>query len=209
MDVFVVTGDLPAHGDYPDATVVNDITATGLMRLLAGFNGGLDASGRRMDPPTAFHVGCAFNLGAADLGRELALLERKLDAGAQFALTQPVYDPRVVEGVLARLGGGFPLPVLLGVLPLWNARHAAFLHNEVPGIDIPEAVLRRMSRAGEQGRDEGVRLARELLAAVAGGVKGAYVMPPFQKFELVPEIVAELRGAPVALPQLALGGHGR
>jgi homocysteine S-methyltransferase len=199
-DVFVVMGDLPAHGDYPDATVVNDITATGLMRLLTSFNRGVDTSGRRLDQPTAFHVGCAFNFGAADLDKELRLLERKLEAGARFALSQPVYDPAVVERVLARLGGRFPLPLLLGVLPLWNARHAAFLHNEVPGIEVPEAVQAVMSRAGEHGRDAGVALARELLAALGEGIQGVYVMPPFGKLDLVAEIVDGLRRDRAAAP---------
>jgi homocysteine S-methyltransferase len=200
-NVFVVMGDLPAAGDYPDATVVNDITATGLMKLLASFNQGLDVNGRRLDQPTAFHVGCAFNFGAADLGKELALLKRKVDSGARFALSQPVYEVRPVERALDRLGGRFPVPVLLGVLPLWNARHAAFLHNEVPGIAIPEAVMRAMDRAGEAGREAGVRLAHALLADLSGSVQGAYLMPPFGKYDLVPEIVAGLR--PVAAPARA------
>lgn len=201
-NVFVVMGDLPANGDYPDATVVNDITATGLMQLLADFNLGQDQSGRRLDQPTAFHVGCAFNLGAGNLGKEIALLERKIAAGAQFAMTQPVYDVRPVDRVLARLGGRFPLPVLMGVLPLWNARHAAFLHNEVPGILIPEHVLATMIRAGDGGREAGITLARQLLTDLAGTVQGAYFMPPFEKYDLVPEIMQGVgaRGVPALVP---------
>ena len=203
-NVFVVMGDLPANGDYPDATVVNDITATGLMQLLATFNQGEDVTGRRLDQPTAFHVGCAFNFGAPNLGKELALLDKKLVAGARFALTQPVYEVATVERVLDRLGGRFPVPVLVGVLPLWNARHAAFLHNEVPGITIPDAVMAAMARAGEQGRAVGVRLAHELLAALDGTVQGTYLMPPFEKYDLVPEIVAGLRPVlPLPLERVA------
>jgi homocysteine S-methyltransferase len=192
-DVFVVMGDLPAHGDYPDATVVHDISATGLMKLLATFNDGLDATGRRLDQPTAFHIGAAFNFGAPDMDKELALLDKKIACGARFVLSQPVYEAAPVERVLGRLGGRFPLPLLLGVLPLWNARHAAFLHNEVPGIHVPAWVLAEMSVAGEQGRDRGVGLARELLAALDGAVQGAYVMPPFGKFDLVAEVAEGLR----------------
>jgi homocysteine S-methyltransferase len=197
-DVFVVMGDLPANGDYPDATVVNDITATGLMTLLATFNEGVDSTGRRLDQPTAFHVGGAFNFAAADLDKELRLLDKKLAAGVRFALSQPVYDPREVERVLDRFGGRFPVPLMLGVLPLWNGRHAAFLHNEVPGIHIPESVLARMSAAGEHGRDTGVALARELLLALGDGIQGTYLMPPFGKFDLVPEIVDGIRQPAVA-----------
>ncbi len=192
-NVFVVMGDLPANGDYPDATVVNDITATGLMKLLATFNGGQDQAGRRLDQPTAFHVGCAFNFGAANVDKELRLLDKKLAAGAQFALTQPVYDPRPVERVLSRLGGRFPIPVLVGMLPLWNARHAAFLHHEVPGIVIPDDVLTAMVRAGDDGREAGIHLARQLLADLDGVVQGAYFMPPFEKYDLVPEVMQGLR----------------
>jgi homocysteine S-methyltransferase len=195
-NVFVVMGDLPAYGDYPDATVNKDITASGLMRLLAGFNLGRDLVGRPLGDRTAFHIGCAFNFGAEDLDRELAMLDRKLEAGAQFALTQPVYDPGEVERVLDRCGGRVAIPVLVGILPLWNARHAAFLHNEMPGIHIPEDILRRMSRAGTGGREEGVAIAGQTLRALDGAVQGAYFMPPFEKYELVADVMAAVR-APV------------
>jgi homocysteine S-methyltransferase len=189
-NVLVVMGDPPAMGDYPDATAVNDITATGLMALLATFNRGLDLSGRPLDDPTAFHIGCAFNFHPAALERELALLDKKIEAGAQFALSQPVYDPRIVERVLDRCGGRLPIPILLGVLPLWNDRHATFLDNEVPGIEVPDAVLRRMRAAGDSGRDVGVAVAREMVEALRGGVQGAYFMPPFGRYDLVPEVMA-------------------
>jgi methionine synthase / methylenetetrahydrofolate reductase(NADPH) len=193
-NIFVVMGDLPANGDYPDATVNSDITATGLMRLLARFNEGMGLSGHPLTEPTGFHIGCAFNFGAADLDKERRLLDKKIASGAQFALSQPVYDPRIVERALDCFEGGrFPIPVLAGVLPLWNGRHAAFLHHEVPGIGVPEDVLRRMERAGVRGRDEGVAVAREVLAALQGMVNGAYFMPPFGKYDVVPEIMSGLR----------------
>ena len=192
-NVFVVMGDLPANGDYPDATVNKDITATGLMRLLSQFNQGNDMNGRVLGEATAFHIGCAFNFGARDLDKELALLDAKLEAGAHYALSQPVYDPRSVERVLDRQGGRFPIPLILGTLPLWNARHANFLHNEVPGIFIPEHVLARMGRAGTAGRSEGVAIAQEVLGALDGAIQGAYFMPAFEKYELVPEIMSGLR----------------
>lgn len=202
-NIFVVMGDLPAMGDYPDATTVRDITATGLMSLLAHFNRGVDAHGRALDGATSFHIGCAFNFTAADMDRELALLDKKIDAGAQFALTQPVYDPRPVEQILDRLGGRFPIPVLLGVLPLWNARHAAFLHHEVPGINVPAVVLERMAAAGDEGRSEGVAIAQEVLNALDGAVQGAYFMPPFGRYELCGEVLAGVAAGarlPASLP---------
>jgi homocysteine S-methyltransferase len=197
-NIFVVMGDLPALGDYPDATVVNDITATGLMSLLTQFNRGADLTGRPLEHATAFHVGCAFNFCAKDLGRELALLERKVDAGAHFALSQPVFDVATIRRVIEKLGGRFPLPLLAGTLPLWNARHALFLHNEVPGIVVPDPVLRRMEAAGDDGRSVGVAIAQETLNGLAGLVQGAYFMPPFGRYELVTEVMAGVdRGEPV------------
>ena len=192
-NVFVVMGDLPADGDYPDATVNKDITASGLMRLLATFNLGIGLNGVQLSEPTAFHIGCAFNFGARDLERELDVLRRKLDAGAQFALTQPVYDSRSVEDALDRLGGRFPIPLILGVLPLWSSRHAQFLHHEVPGVNVPPPVLERMERAGDGGRSEGVAAAQEVLGELSGVVQGAYFMPPFGKYELVSEVMAGVR----------------
>lgn len=203
-NVFVVMGDLPADGDYPDATVNKDVTASGLMRMLDGFNHGRGVGGGQLSEPTGFHIGCAFSFGARDLDRELRLLDKKIDAGARFALTQPVYDPGVVEGVLDRLGGGFPIPVLVGVLPLWNGRHARFLHHEVPGIRVPDDLLARMDAAGARGRDEGVAAAREVLRSLDGAVRGAYFMPPFGKYDLVPEIMSDIRS-----PMAAVDVEGR
>ncbi|MFQ5459674.1 MAG: bifunctional homocysteine S-methyltransferase/methylenetetrahydrofolate reductase, partial [Anaerolineae bacterium] len=198
-NILVVMGDLPALGDYPDATAVRDITATGLMSLMSKFNRGVDAQGRPLDDATAFHVGCAFSFTAPDAEAELRLLDKKVAAGASFALTQPVYDPAVVTRYLDRLGGRFPVPLVLGVLPLWNARHAAFLHNEVPGIAVPDEVLTRMASAGDEGRGEGVAIARETLMVLQGAIDGAYFMPPFGRYEVVADVLSGLTmGRPVA-----------
>jgi homocysteine S-methyltransferase len=198
-NLFVVMGDLPANGDYPDATVNNDLTASGLIGLVGSFNGGVGIAGQPLEEATAFHVGCAFDFGARDMDRELRVLDRKLEGGARYALTQPVYDPRPVEAVLSRMGGRFPIPLLLGILPLWNERHALFLHHEVPGIHVPPEVLRRMEGTVEAGSEEGTAVAIETLTALGGAVNGAYFMPPFGRFELVTPIVEAVRdrvGAP-------------
>lgn len=209
-NIFVVMGDLPANGDYPDATVNNDITASGLIRLLSGFNAGTGLNGQPLGEPTAFHAGCAFNFDAPDPERERRVLDRKIAAGARFALTQPVYDPRTVETVLSRFGGRFPIPLLVGVLPLWNQRHARFLHHEVPGIRVPEAVLARMEATGEAGRDTGVAIAREMLSALDGAIQGAYFMPPFGRYELVEEILSTIRAPmrPVRAESRSAGADG-
>lgn len=198
-NVLGIMGALPAHGDYPSATVVNDITDLRLLGLLADFNRGLGAGGHPLARPTGFHIGCQLSLGALDLDRELQLFEAKVAAGAQFAFTDPIYDPRAVEAALAKLGGRFPIPVLLGCLPLWNARHAAFLHNEVPGVEIPESLLARMRAAGEEGPHEGARIAAETVAALGDAVAGLRIEPPFGRFEIVPEILA-LAGIAAAEP---------
>ncbi|MFQ5934647.1 MAG: bifunctional homocysteine S-methyltransferase/methylenetetrahydrofolate reductase, partial [Dehalococcoidia bacterium] len=135
-NVFVVAGDLPRTGDYPDATSVSDITTSGMIKLIKTFNSGMDLTGKAIEQATSFLIGCAFNLGAADMDKELRFLDHKLKAGANFILTQPVYTAEAVERAYQRLGS-FPAPLLLGILPLRSHRHAEFLHNEVPGIVIP------------------------------------------------------------------------
>ena len=185
-NVFTVMGDVPQSGDYPDATPIADVTASGLIRLIAGFNRGVDAGGRAIDEPTSFFIGAALNLGARNLDGELRTLERKVEAGANYLLTQPVYDPETVERVAATLGG-FPVPLMLAVLPLRSARHARFLHHEVPGITIPDDVLERMERAGNDAAAEGIAISRELLQAVRGRIAGVYFIPPFRRYQVVAE----------------------
>ncbi len=190
-NVFTVMGDVPMSGDYPQATAVSDITASGLIRLMAGFNRGLDVNDRALEGPTSFFIGAALNLNAPDLDRELRVLERKVEAGAHFLLTQPVYEPEAVERAAERLGG-FPLPVLLGVLPLRSVRHARFLHHEVPGISVPDAVFERLAAAGDDAAAAGIAVSQELLRAVRGRIAGVYFMPPFDRYGVVGETLAGL-----------------
>ena len=187
-NIFAVMGDVPATGDYPEASAVADITTSGLIKLLDGFNNGVDAGGKPIDQPTTFLVGCALNLSAPNMDRELRILERKVAAGARFLLTQPVYDPEVVERLWQRLGG-FPVPLLLGVLPLRSARHARFLANEVPGISVPPSVIERMHRA-DQPAAEGLAVSQELLRAIHGRISGTYFIPPFQRYRVVTETLS-------------------
>jgi methionine synthase I (cobalamin-dependent)/5,10-methylenetetrahydrofolate reductase len=190
-DVLVVMGDAPRTGDYPGATAVADISASGLVKLISAFNQGVDGSGKPIERPTSFFVGCAFNLSAPDLDRELRVLERKVKAGAHFLLTQPVYDPEVVERVGRRLGG-FPLPLLMGILPLRSVRHAQFLHNEVPGISVPPELIQRLENAGTEAADTGLAISRELLQAVHSRVAGAYFIPPYARYQVVSETLEGL-----------------
>jgi len=201
-NVFVVMGDPTSIGDYPTAMDNYDVVPSGLIKLIKqGFNAGVDHSGASLGQPTSFLVGCAVNLAAADPDKEARTLHRKIEAGADFALTQPVYDAGSARDFVTRyqaVYGPLRLPVLVGVLPLFNARHAAFLHNEVPGITIPPDLRERMAAAGDDGPAEGVRLASALLAELRGVVQGAYLMPPFGRYDLAAEILDSVKaGSPV------------
>ena len=184
-------GDVPLTGDYPNATPLADVTASGLIKLMAGFNEGVDGGGRAIDQPTSFCIGAALNLTSDNQDRELRVLDRKVENGAKFLLTQPVYDPETVISIAQRLGG-FPRPLIMAVLPLRSIRHARFLHHEVPGIVIPDAIMDRMERAGDGAAAEGLAISRELLLAVRPHIGGVYFIPPFGRFEIVTETLAGL-----------------
>ena len=196
-NVFVVMGDPTAIGDYPDAMDDYDLVPSGLIQLIKeGFNAGVDHAGADLGQPTCFHVGAALNLDPADPARELRNLKGKLDAGADFLLTQPVFEPGKAMAFLARCReqlDGFKLPLLAGILPLVNARHAAFMNNEVPGVSIPEGVIDRMQAAGENGLAEGVRIAVELIGELKGKVAGVYLMPQFSRYDAAAEIIDAIR----------------
>ncbi|MDX1600053.1 MAG: bifunctional homocysteine S-methyltransferase/methylenetetrahydrofolate reductase [Anaerolineales bacterium] len=196
-NIFVVMGDPTAVGDYPEAMDNYDLVPTGLIKLIKhGFNSGVDHAGADIGGTTSFLVGCALNLGAQDLDHEVRLLHKKIASGADFALTQPVFDPTLVErfhGAYESRYGPLDLPILAGILPLYNERHAAFLHNEVPGIQIPDDVQDRMQSAGDDSRGEGVRIARELLETLRQKIQGVYLMPPFSRYDMAAEIIESLR----------------
>lgn len=192
-NIFVVMGDPTAIGDYPDAMDDYDLVPSGLIKLIKqNFNMGMDHSGAEIGQPTSFFVGCALNLAPQDLEREIKNLHRKLAAGADFILTQPVYQQEVAQEVLELYQnryGKLQVPILAGVLPLYSSRHAAFLHNEVPGITIPEKILGRMHIAGESGPQEGVQIALELIEQMKKWAGGIYLMPQFSRYDLAAEIV--------------------
>jgi len=203
-NVLALTGDPPRAGDYPAATAVYDTDSVGLVRILKRLNEGVDLAGKPIGQPTSFCVGVAFDLHPETLDREMRRLDQKVEAGADFIMTQPVFEPETLDHYLRRVGCP-PRPLLVGVLPLQSSRHAEFLHHEVPGIHIPDWVRRRMAEAGNRGREEGLRLAAELLDAIADRVHGVYLMPSFGRYEVVAELVSRLRAHP-ALARRALGG---
>src|SRR5207249_5542092 len=171
------TGDPPRAGDYVNATAVFDVDAIGLIRILSGMNQGFDATQTSIGEPTSFCVGVALNPGAAEPAREMERFLAKVEAGARWAQTQPVYDLEVLERFFARARP--PIPIVVGLLPLHSSRHAEFLHNEVPGITVPDQVRARMRDAGERGLWAGIDTAQALLSDVRGGYAGAYLMPSF------------------------------
>lgn len=197
-NILALTGDPPRVGDYPTGTGVWDVDSIGLVEILARLNRGEDQAGSPIGQAAAFTIACALNPTAEDAATEWDRLERKLAAGAQLIMTQPLYTTGQVEAMLEdarrRFGpGGFPVPVLLGVLPLVSARHAEFLHHEVPGITVPEDVRLAMSRAADRGSELGIELADELLAAVDAEVAGTYVMPSFGRYEQSAGLVGRIR----------------
>lgn len=196
-NLFVVMGDPTAIGDYPTAMDAYDLVPSGLIRLLKEqLNAGVDHAGAPIGEPTAFFVGCALNLCATDIDKEIRGLHKKIAAGADFALTQPVYDAALARAFLQRYAlqhGPLRLPALVGVLPLYSARHAAFLHNEVPGISIPDGIRQRIEGAGGAAAAEGVTIALELVDALRTVVQGVYLMPPFGRFDLAAEIIERVQ----------------
>ncbi|GAB4494812.1 MAG: bifunctional homocysteine S-methyltransferase/methylenetetrahydrofolate reductase [Anaerolineales bacterium] len=193
-NVFVVMGDPTSIGDYPEAADNYDLVPSGLIKLIKqGFNLGVDHSGTSIGQPTAFFAGSALNLCPPDPASEIKNLKRKLKAGADFFLTQPIYDPeaarRFLEQFAAETGSPLDKPVLVGVLPLVSVRHANFLQNEVPGIVIPEATMQRVDKAGETASREGVKIAVELIQQIKEWGQGVYIMPQFHRYDLVAEII--------------------
>jgi methionine synthase I (cobalamin-dependent)/5,10-methylenetetrahydrofolate reductase len=194
-NLVVITGDPPKVGDYPEATAVYDLDSVGLLHMASQMNRGLDPAGKPLrGGKTAFFCATGFEPGAVDLDREIARLEAKVAAGAELVMTQPVFSQELLEQVLARIAH-LKVPVMVGVLPLVSYKNAEFLHNEVPGMQIPEPIRERMRLvpAGPEARKEGVRIAREMLFSVRDRVQGAYLMPPLGKYELALEVLDGLK----------------
>jgi methionine synthase / methylenetetrahydrofolate reductase (NADH) len=180
-NVLVVTGDPPQVGDYPGSRGVYEVDSIGLTQVLTRLNDGIDHSGRSIDAPTSFHVGVAVNPTADDLAAEVDRFLRKLEAGARFAMTQAVFDVGALDRLLEALGGEWPIPALVGVWPLRSFELAFRLHNEVPGIVIPDDVQRRLRDAGGEAAKVGLELARDLVEASRSRAAGIYVIPPFKE----------------------------
>jgi methionine synthase / methylenetetrahydrofolate reductase (NADH) len=193
-NILAITGDPPKLGDYPDATAVYDVDSIGLIRILDHLNHGCDLAGNLIGPALGIHIGCGADPSKPDVDKEVRRLEEKVRAGAEFVMTQPVYDPRTVETFLGMVKH-LDRPILIGILPLYSHRNAEFLHNEVPGMRIPDDIRERMRKAGsgEEAQTEGVRIAQEALLAAREVAQGAYIMPPFNKVELAVRVIEPLQ----------------
>lgn len=190
----LITGDPPKMGPYPDATAVFDIDAIGLTNMVNRLNHGLDPGGNPIGKPTQFVIGVGVNPGALDLDHELRRFEWKVEAGAEYAITQPVFDVEQLKNFLKRIEH-CRIPIIPGIWPLTSFRNAEFLNNEVPGVSVPEAILERMRRTpdGAAGLQEGVKIAQEMLMEVRPYVQGVQVSAPFGKIPHALEVFEVLK----------------
>jgi homocysteine S-methyltransferase len=201
-NLLLVTGDPPKMGPYPSATAVFDIDAIGLTNMVSNLNIGLDIGGNPIGNPTSFLVGVGANPGAVDLEHELKRFAWKVEAGAHFAITQPVFDPAQLETFLERTRD-HRIPVVAGIWPLTSYRNAEFMANEVPGVVIPPELLKRMNKDSKEAQlSEGLAIAREMLERVRPMIQGIQVSAPFGRVELALEVLAPvlLTAPPVSAP---------
>ena len=192
-NILCITGDPPRMGDYPAATAVFDVDAIGLVQVVQRLNRGLDAAGNPIGEKTSLLCGVGANPAAVNLDEEVRRFEFKVEAGAELCMTQPVYDVACLERWLRRTEHCH-VPTLVGILPLASHRNAEFLHEEVPGMSVPEEIRERMRQAGsgDAARAEGVRIARESLQACRSMVQGVYVMPPMGRYRSALDVLAVL-----------------
>jgi homocysteine S-methyltransferase len=190
-NVMIVTGDVRTVGDYPDATAVFDVDSIGLTNVVARLNRGLDIGGQAIGRPTAFHIGVQVNPGAEDLDAEIRRFEYKVEAGAEFAITKPVFDVGTFETFFKRVASA-KLPIILGLWPFESVLNAEFMANEVPGVRVPDAVLERMRRVSgpDAALAEGVAIARDVGCALKGTVQGVHVAAPSGRIESAVEVLA-------------------
>jgi methionine synthase I (cobalamin-dependent) len=188
-NVLAVTGDPPEVGDYPGSRGVYEVDAIGLVELMARLNKGEDFNGRPIDAPTSFLIGVAVNPTADDLDVELDRYRRKIEAGAHFAMTQLVFDLEHLDRFLEQLGGPSPIPILVGICPIWSYRFALRLHNELPGIVVPEQLQEALREAGPDAAEVGMAYAKELYAAAREKAAGVYLVAPYRRPMNVLELI--------------------
>jgi homocysteine S-methyltransferase len=203
-NLLLITGDPPKMGPYPDATAVFDIDAIGLTNLVARLNRGLDPGGSAIGEATSFVMGVGVNPGATDFEHEMKRFYWKVEAGAEYAITQPVFDSAQLFRFLDHIEKeGLRIPIIAGIWPLVSARNAEFLANEVPGVVVPERVIERMRRASaigkEEGVEEGILIAQQMLSEALPRIQGVQVSAPFGKVPLALRVFDVLPGRTVGV----------
>jgi len=188
-NILAITGDPPSVGDYPETSGVYEVDSVGLVKVLSRLNQGTDWAGKTLGGATNFAIGVAVNPVADDLDAEIERFHAKVEAGAHYAMTQPIFDPEHWHAFVKKLGGKPPIPILIGIWPLTSYKQALRLNNEVPGIVIPESLLKSLESAGAAARDRGFQVAREMLAWSRTELAGAYLIPPFKRYEEILDIL--------------------
>jgi homocysteine S-methyltransferase len=187
-NILAITGDPPSVGDYPEISGVFEVDSIGLVKVLARLNQGMDWTGKTLGGATNFTIGVAVNPVAEDLDYEIERFRAKVEAGAHFAMTQPIFDPSHWHAFIKKLGGPCPIPVMVGIWPLTSYKQALRLNNEVPGIVVPELLLKELEAAGASARDRGFASARRMLEWARTELAGTYLIPPFKRYEEVLEL---------------------
>ncbi len=188
-NMLCITGDPAGIGDYPHANSVYDVDSTGLIRAISSMNQGTDIMGNSIGSPTSFYIACAANPCADNLDVEVEKTERKVAAGANILFTQPLFEMKTLEVFLKKIEH-LNVPLMLGIIPLRNFKHADFLHNEVPGMRIPEKFREIMRNAGKDGTKIGVKLSSDFIKEAKSAVAGVYMMPPFQKYHVIDDLLS-------------------
>jgi homocysteine S-methyltransferase len=193
-NILIITGDPPKMGSYPDATAVFDVDSIGLTRLVSCLNHGYDLGKTSIEKPTGFFAGVGVDPNALDPDYELRRFEAKVEAGAEFAITQPVFDVRVLEKFMKKIEH-CKIPVIAGIWPFASYRNALFMQNEVPGVTVPDEIIKRMKEADEAGRamEEGLAIAREILKNLMPVIDGVQVSAPFGKYKLAMDVIKAVK----------------
>jgi methionine synthase / methylenetetrahydrofolate reductase(NADPH) len=191
-NVLALTGDPPSVGNYAHATAVYDVDSVGLIRIISQLNKGQDIGGNSIGSPTSLTIACALNPTAEDRALEIERFRKKIEAGAHVCMTQPLYQLSDLTDFLNDFGD-CPIPILAGVMPLHSHKHSEYLHNEVPGITIPDRVRAAMEKAGEEGAHVGIELAEELLEEMRPFIAGVYVVPSFGRYDDICNMVRKLK----------------
>lgn len=191
-NILALTGDPPALGNYAHATAVYDVDSIGLIKIIKQLNNGQDIAGNTIGNPLSLSIGCALSPTAQNRALEMERIKRKIEAGADFIMTQPIYRTSDLTEFLDEMGGS-PIPVLVGIMPLHSSKHAEYLHNEVPGITIPKHVREAMAKAGDEGAKVGLELAEKLLEELRDKIEGTYLVPSFGRYDDMAALIKRLK----------------